>query len=61
LRIITDLASPADARMVVTPGQSGNPLSNHFADLMRPWRDSAWLVPDRAAPVATLDLIPANE
>jgi penicillin amidase len=61
LRIITDLASPADARMVVTPGQSGNPLSNHFADLMRPWRDFAWLVPDRAAPVATLDLVPANE
>ena len=35
LRIITDLASPADARMIVTPGQSGNPLSGHFADLMR--------------------------
>ena len=39
LRIITDLAAPADARMIVTPGQSGNPLSSHFADLMRRWRD----------------------
>ena len=43
LRIITDLAAPADARMIVTPGQSGNPLSPHFADLMRPWRDFGWL------------------
>ena len=36
LRIITDLASPADARMIATPGQSGNPLSPHFADLLSP-------------------------
>ncbi len=27
LRIITDLAVPADARMMAIPGQSGNPLS----------------------------------
>lgn len=60
LRIITDLASPPDARMVVTPGQSGNPLSDHFADLMRRWRNFAWLVPDRATPVSTLNLVPAK-
>ena len=30
LRIITDLAAPSDARMMVTPGQSGNPLSGSF-------------------------------
>ena len=58
LRIITDLASPKDARMIVTPGQSGNPLSRHFADLVRSWRDFAWLVPGRAAPIFTLELVP---
>jgi len=39
LRTIADMASLADARMIMTPGQSGNPLSAHFADLLRPWRD----------------------
>ncbi len=58
LRIITDLAAPADARMIVTPGQSGNPLSSHFADLVRRWRNFAWLFPSRAAPVSTLMLVP---
>jgi penicillin G amidase len=60
LRIITDLAAPADARMIITPGQSGNPLSGHFADLLQPWRDFGWLYPGRAAPVSTLELVPAN-
>ncbi len=46
--------------MIVTPGQSGNPLSGHFADLVRRWRDFGWLVPGRAAAVSTLDLVPAN-
>jgi penicillin G amidase len=61
LRIITDLASPRDSRMIVTPGQSGNPLSSHFADLMRRWRDFGWLVPGRAAAVSTFDLVPVDE
>jgi penicillin amidase len=34
LRVITDLASPNDARMMTTPGQSGDPFSAHFADLL---------------------------
>ena len=60
LRIITDLASPADSQMIITPGQSGNPLSRHFADLLRRWRDFGWLVPSRAATVSTLELVPAR-
>jgi penicillin G amidase len=60
LRIITDLASPADSRMIITPGQSGNPLSPHFADFLQQWRDIDWLVPGRAIPVSTLELVPAN-
>jgi penicillin amidase len=58
LRIITDLAAPQDSRMIVTPGQSGNPLSSHFADLVRRWRNFAWLFPGRAKPASTLVLEP---
>jgi penicillin amidase len=60
LRVITDLASPADSRMISVPGQSGNPLSSHFADLVRRWRDFDYLVPGRAATVHTLRLEPAE-
>jgi penicillin G amidase len=58
LRIITDLATPKESVMMITPGQSGNPLSGHFADLLRRWRNFAWLVPGRSAPVSTLVLAP---
>ena len=60
LRMITDLASPRDSRMIAAPGQSGNPLSPHFADLVRRWRDFVYLVPGRAKPVATLTLEPTR-
>jgi penicillin amidase len=58
LRIITDLAAPNEAKMMITPGQSGNPLSDHFADLLRRWRDFSWLVPGRSAAIETLVLVP---
>lgn len=60
LRIITDLASPLDSRMIAAPGQSGNPLSPHYADLLQRWRRFEYLVPGRAAAVATLTLEPAR-
>ena len=31
--------TPAGSRMIAVPGQSGNPLSPHFADLLQRWRD----------------------
>jgi penicillin amidase len=58
LRLIIDLASPEDARMIATPGQSGDPLSAHYSDLLRRWRDFNWLVPGRSAVVSTLVLAP---
>ena len=58
LRTITDLAAPSDATMMITPGQSGNPLSGHFADLLSRWRDFDWLVPGRSSATATLVLVP---
>jgi penicillin amidase len=60
LRIVTDLASPADSWMIATPGQSGNPLSPHFSDLVERWRDFRYLKPGRAEPVATLTLVPSR-
>jgi penicillin amidase len=58
LRIVTDLADPRGSRMIVAPGQSGNPLSPHFADLVERWRDFDWLYPERSAAVSTLILTP---
>jgi penicillin amidase len=58
LRMIIDLASTEDARMIATPGQSGDPLSAHYADLLRRWRDFDWLVPGRSAAASTLALVP---
>jgi len=45
--------------VMITPGQSGNPFSGHFADLLRRWRDFGWLAPSRSKAVATLVLAPA--
>jgi penicillin G amidase len=58
LRTIIDLAVPEEARMIATPGQSGHPLSPHYADLLQRWRDFGWLVPDRSAAVSTLVVVP---
>jgi penicillin G amidase len=58
LRMIADLSSPAGARMITTPGQSGDPLSAHYADLLHRWRDFDWLVPGRSRAVSTLVLAP---
>lgn len=43
LRMIVDLAEVDAARFMIAPGQSGNVLSPHYADLMRPWRDHAYV------------------
>ena len=58
LRMITDLASPDDSRMIATPGQSGDPLSAHYSDLLQRWRDFGWLVPGRSSAASTLVLVP---
>jgi penicillin amidase len=60
LRIITDMAAPERSRMIAAPGQSGNPLSSHYADLLTRWRAVDWLVPGKAAAADTLTLAPAR-
>ena len=41
MRAIFDLADLDRSRFVVTGGQSGNPLSTHYADFIEFWRDGA--------------------
>lgn len=61
LRIVTDLAAPEQSRMMIAPGQSGNPLSPHYADLLSRWRAFDWLAPGpTAAAAANLTLEPAR-
>jgi penicillin amidase len=59
LRVITDMASPQDSQTMIAPGQSGNPLSPHYADLLARWRAFDWLHPAHDAPEASLTLAPA--
>jgi penicillin amidase len=60
LRAVYDLADLDRAIFAMPGGQSGNPLSRHYSDLTRPWRDGRYVrLP--AAPeglVTTLRLLP---
>ncbi len=38
-RAVYDLADPARSQFVIAGGQSGNPLSPHYADQLQRWRD----------------------
>lgn len=62
-RQVVDLANVEGGRMIVTTGESGNPLSRHYRDQRdRWWHGELWEVPlDRArvASVARLQLTPA--
>jgi penicillin G amidase len=57
LRMIVDLSDIAGSRFMITPGQSGNPFSPHYGDLMQPWRDVTYLTLGKAA-AHTLVLAP---
>jgi penicillin G amidase len=58
LRMIVDLAAPDRARFMIAPGQSGNPLSAHWGDLARPWRDMEFISFDDDASGGVLVLNP---
>jgi penicillin amidase len=58
LRMIVDLSDIEASRFMIAPGQSGNPLSPHYRDLMRPWRDLGYVTFERAAAGANLVLAP---
>ena len=61
-RQVVDLGDIQHAGIVITTGESGNPLSRHYRDQVgRWWRGELWTVPldgDGVAAVATLRLVP---
>lgn len=58
LRMVVDMADPDHARFMIVPGEAGNPLSEHYADLIRPWRDGYMLMIDTRNPAAVETLTP---
>ena len=66
MRLVIDVGSWDDARVVLAGGQSGNPLSPHYDDLLALWQKGE-SVPLRFSPEAVRDatrevlhLIPAS-
>ena len=57
LRMIVDLSDIAASRFMIAPGQSGNPFSPHYGDLLQPWRNVTYLTIGKAA-AHTLVLAP---
>ena len=58
LRMVLDFSDLSRSRFLMAPGQSENPLSPHYGDLMRPWRDFDWMRIGEARAVRTLELTP---
>lgn len=58
LRMIVDLVDPAAARFMITPGESGNPLSPHWRDLMLAWRNAATFAFSQDRTGGVLELMP---
>lgn len=58
LRMIVDMAAPDKARFMITPGESGNLLSDHYADLMQTWRDVSYVAFGNDASGGVLTLSP---
>jgi penicillin amidase len=59
MRIVTDLADPMKATVTLAGGQSGNPLSEHYADWLLDWRDGHYRTIVQPS-VHTLTLKPGN-
>ncbi len=59
LRAVFDLADLDRSLFMIPGGQSGNPLSAHFTDLVDPWRDGVFVtIVGEAA--ARLELVPSG-
>lgn len=42
-KAVYDLSDLANSRFMLAAGQSGNPFSDHYADLLEPWRDGQYI------------------
>lgn len=59
LRLVADLADPDGTRAVIATGQSGNPASGHWGDLLPFWREGR-MIALRQAPEALQGRISLN-
>ena len=60
LRAIMDMGDPGANRFIIATGQSGNPLSSHYRDLVETWRDGGGLTlaPPRNGSGDVLKILP---
>jgi penicillin amidase len=47
VRAVYDLADLSRSRFIIATGQSGNPLSRHYGDMLTLWRNGGWIRLDR--------------
>ncbi len=59
LRAVYDLGDLANSRFMLATGQSGNIASPHYADMLEPWRDGAYVPVTPVAGSRTLVLEPS--
>jgi len=50
LRTVVNLADMSDSRFLIVPGQSGHPMSPHYRDQLKDWRDNRPFRLDGEAP-----------
>jgi len=66
-KAVYDLGDLANSRFMIPAGQSGNPFSTHYADLLEPWRDGKYFriagssESLAAAGYTRLTLVPASQ
>jgi len=41
--MVVDFADLDQTRFMMVPGQSGNPISKHYGDLVDDWQQRKWL------------------
>jgi len=62
-RAVYDLSDLSNSRFMIATGQSGNPLSDHYSDLLLPWRDGNYLAFDAdvsKTAISTFTLLPGS-
>jgi len=57
LRAVYDLSDLAASRFVIATGQSGNPLSHHWSDMLTMWRDGASITLSPKRSQATVQIL----
>ena len=61
MRTVGTLAEPPEFRSVIPGGQSGHPLSPHYADQFEAWREGRLLdIASRPRGAPSLQLVPAD-